>query len=230
MLTTKLKNKKTITRMKQLRIPHIEALDANNMAVAETLLEQIGKRDTIEIINWKSQYPYKPITYFNIAYNNEGVFIRYDVQGSMLKAEFYNDHDPVHKDSCVEFFCKLPQSDTYTNFEFNCIGTCQASTRKSRTLDVVPFDNASMLRIKRHSSLNPKPFMELKGHFEWSLTVFIPFDLIGLELGVHQPKLMGNFYKCADETESMHFLSWSPIGTEQPDFHRPEFFGELILE
>ena len=32
-----------------------------------------------------------------------------------------------------------------------------------------------------------------------------------------------------DKTAHPHYLSWSPIGTEKPDFHRPEFFGELVL-
>ena len=43
-------------------------------------------------------------------------------------------------------------------------------------------------------------------------------------------KLMGNFYKCADGTDSPHYVSWSPIKTEKPNFHCPEFFGELIFE
>jgi hypothetical protein len=46
--------------------------------------------------------------------------------------------------------------------------------------------------------------------------------------GQHLPeKIMGNFYKCADDTAFKHYLSWNPILTPNPDFHRPEFFGEL---
>ena len=37
------------------------------------------------------------------------------------------------------------------------------------------------------------------------------------------------FYKCGDKTAHPHFLSWNPVGTPAPDFHRPDFFGELIL-
>ena len=36
-----------------------------------------------------------------------------------------------------------------------------------------------------------------------------------------------NFYKCGDKTAHIHFVSWSPIGCEKPDFHRPEYFGTL---
>ncbi|HPH75320.1 MAG TPA: carbohydrate-binding family 9-like protein, partial [Bacteroidales bacterium] len=24
-----------------------------------------------------------------------------------------------------------------------------------------------------------------------------------------------------------HFVTWNPVGTEKPDYHRPEFFGIL---
>ncbi|MDY3247127.1 MAG: carbohydrate-binding family 9-like protein, partial [Prevotella sp.] len=27
-----------------------------------------------------------------------------------------------------------------------------------------------------------------------------------------------------------HFLSWAPIQLPAPDFHRPDFFGQLLFE
>lgn len=38
-----------------------------------------------------------------------------------------------------------------------------------------------------------------------------------------------NAYKCGDETKQPHFACWSNILTENPDFHCPEYFGELIF-
>jgi hypothetical protein len=38
-----------------------------------------------------------------------------------------------------------------------------------------------------------------------------------------------NLYKCGDKCDTPHFLSWSPIGLPQPDFHCPDFFGEIVL-
>ena len=41
------------------------------------------------------------------------------------------------------------------------------------------------------------------------------------------------FYKGIDLggwISQWHFLSWRPIRTEKPDFHRPEFFGEVTFE
>lgn len=42
--------------------------------------------------------------------------------------------------------------------------------------------------------------------------------------------IRANFYKCGDALKKPHFLSWSPINIEKPDFHRPDFFGEITFE
>ena len=43
-------------------------------------------------------------------------------------------------------------------------------------------------------------------------------------------KARANFYNCADETIIPHFVTWNPIGTEKPDYHQPQYFGEIIFE
>lgn len=63
----------------------------------------------------------------------------------------------------------------------------------------------------------------------WSLTICIPFEVIGLDPARLPEKLRGNIYKCGDKTAHPHFLSWAPVGTSQPDFHRPEYFGTFLL-
>ena len=95
--------------------------------------------------------------------------------------------------------------------------------------DVQLFDKEEMKLIRRFPSIGTRAFNEMQGIFEWELTVEIPFKLIGIDPENIPLKLTGNFYKCADDTESKHYVSWSPVETEKPDFHRPEFFGELIL-
>jgi hypothetical protein len=39
----------------------------------------------------------------------------------------------------------------------------------------------------------------------------------------------GNFYKCGDKLPVPHYLSWAPIATPRPDFHRPEYFDTLMF-
>lgn len=213
---------------RQLIIPYIPDFEGKDIESINLSLEDCGTLSTIECVNWPKEYSYMPITLFAVARTNTMLFIKFIVKGSMLKAVYSNDQEPVYEDSCVEFFCKLPADDRYMNFEFNCIGTCLASTRKSRNEDVVMRTPDEMKRILRYSSIGKRAFCEMEGMFEWELTVGIPFDLLGIN-GELPEKLLGNFYKCADNTNSMHFVSWSPIKTEHPDFHRPDFFGELYL-
>ena len=114
------------------------------------------------------------------------------------------------------------------NFEFNCIGTCDASYRESRDSkkSLTPEEYAS---IRRFSSLPHVAFTEKLGVYSWELVVAIPFRLMGLDPDNLPEKIMGNFYKCADDTEFPHFVSWSPIDLPSPNFHCPEFFGEIYL-
>lgn len=42
-------------------------------------------------------------------------------------------------------------------------------------------------------------------------------------------KIYANCYKCGDETKQPHYISWNPIQSRTPCFHRPTDFGEMIL-
>jgi hypothetical protein len=83
--------------------------------------------------------------------------------------------------------------------------------------------------IKRNSSLGRRAFNEMEGMFEWELTVKIPLRIMGINPNNLPEKIIGNFYKCADGTDSKHYVTWSPVKTDIPDFHRPEFFGDLYF-
>lgn len=215
--------------MKKINIPSVQALNDCTIEEASSILDDNGSKSAIEIVNWPQQYAYKPITYFYIGRSDDAIFIKYNVTGSMLKAVYTKDHSPVHEDSCVEFFCMPEGADKYTNFEFNCIGTCSASSRKGRNEDIILFSDEEMESIERYPSIGRKAFKEMVGMFSWDLTVKIPMKLISIDPKNLPEKIRGNFYKCADDTDSVHFVSWSPIATENPDFHRPEFFGELYF-
>ena len=59
----------------------------------------------------------------------------------------------------------------------------------------------------------------------------IPFDIYGIDgAAISGKKLRANFYKCGDRMPVKHYVTWNPIGWPQPDYHRPEYFGELVFE
>ena len=146
-----------------------------------------------------------------------------------LKASFEEDGSPVYQDSCVEFFMRKEGERRYRNFEFNCIGTCEAGRRRSRT-EVEPLSAEEYASIRRYTQLPRRRFSEQDGIHAWELTVAIPFRLMGLDAAELPDSLRANFYKCADGTRFPHYLSWNPINLPEPNFHCPQFFGEIIFE
>lgn len=213
--------------MKTVKVPTIPVLDVLDITSIEPILETHSQREYISCVNWK-EFPYKPIVAFNIARTNKNLYIRYFVSGNSIKATYTNDNSPVHKDSCVEFFMKRVDDNRYMNFEFNCTGTCDAASRLSRSIKN-PLSENEYKMIKRLSSVKTHCAEEVKGLHSWSLIVVIPFEIMGLDSENLPEKILGNFYKCADETENPHYVSWSPIDLPSPDFHCPEFFGEIYL-
>ena len=86
-----------------------------------------------------------------------------------------------------------------------------------------------MEQILRFGHLEGGP-LDKDGIQSWRVGVVIPFELIGLHPDNLPHSIRANFYKCGDKTAHPHYVSWSPIDTPKPDFHRPDFFGELILK
>ena len=66
----------------------------------------------------------------------------------------------------------------------------------------------------------------------WELVFRIPVETVEALWG-HSVKsgdrFTANFYSCGDKTPLPHYAAWNKVETESPDFHRPEFFGEVII-
>jgi hypothetical protein len=185
----------------------------------------------IDNINW-AEYPYKPDVQFRIAYSIDEIFLQFKVEERYIRAIYTNDDGSApYKDSCVEFFI-IPGSDSvYYNLELNCIGIgtfAKGADRRERTR----FDSTVTSRIRRTSTLGNSGFDTKEGDFKWSIIIAIPIELfnIGSDNSLRGRVVKANFYKCGDDLPERHYLTWNPVGTEKPDFHRPEFFGDLYFE
>jgi len=178
-------------------------------------------------VNWQS-FPGKPFVRFAIAYTTQTIFIKYYVREIVIRAKYTRVNDPVWKDSCVEFFVAPADGGVYYNFEINCIGTCLAEKGLSRS-PREKLSPAIIRNIKRFPSLGSKPFEEKEGDFSWDMFVIIPVDVFTDHsiLSLKDKTFRANFYKCGDALSRPHYLSWHPVLTAEPDFHRPEFFGNI---
>ena len=184
-----------------------------------------GALHRVACVNWK-EYPYSPQVDFNIARSDRYLAVLFHVTEDHVRATAMEPNGPVWEDSCVETFITAPDGKEYFNFEVNCIGTVLASRRKSRT-EAEHFGPELMSQIRCFGSLPHEVIDSEREGQKWWRCILIPLHLTGHESWPES--LRANFYKCRDKCRQPHFLSWSEIDLPAPDFHCPEFFGELRI-
>ena len=214
--------------MRTLSIPYIPRLDERpTWETVEPILDQYAAKAPVATVNWP-EYPERPEAVALIARSSHSLFLKFDVTEQSVRSTYTDDGSPVYQDSCVEFFVRHPDGRRYLNFEFNCLGTCDAARRESREL-AEPLAPAEYQRIRRHASLGRTPVAIDDKATSWRLLIEIPFELMDLDGQALPSALRVNFYKCGDLTKRPHFLSWNPIELPTPNFHCPEYFGEALL-
>lgn len=214
--------------MRSVCIPFLKGLDKRDFQAISELLRHDGALVPIDSINWPETFLYAPQAAAYLGYDGKFLAISYEVLGYDLRALELEDNAHPWENSCCEFFVEEPSGKEYFNFELVCNGSllvAKGSGREGRTqlpLDVVG-------GIWRDGTLERKIYDERDKEFSWGIAILIPLDLIcgGGEL---PDSLRANFYKCANKSAHPHFLSWNPIKTPAPDFHRPEYFGRIVFE
>lgn len=213
-------------RIKTLHVPILRELEDMEPCRLAEALDRRGAHDKIDIAPW-AEFPYKPEVAISVAASLSHLFVKFNVEGKGLKAEFGKTNEPVWQDSCVEFFIADPDGNGYRNFEINCTGTLLCAHQERKGVGVKHISEDEAARILRHTSVEKGLFAEKEGDFKWDVAVSIPWDFLGYESIPEDVRV--NFYKCADGSRWPHYLCWAPITTPEPDFHRPEFFGKLIF-
>ena len=194
----------------------------------DTALELGGARFDVQCVNWPEAFPYAPLCSGRIARTRDALVVDFRVSGLDLRVQNTDDNGRQWEDSCVEVFIQDPLKADYYNFEINALGkvlACRGEDRYNR----VARPAEEMEQILRFGQMDSNGPLEEGGLRTWRVGVVIPFRLIGIEADKLPKSIRANFYKCGDKTSHPHYLSWSPIDTPKPDFHRPEFFGELLL-
>jgi hypothetical protein len=217
--------------IRMLHVKEIKTTETATIATVSRLLEEHTELHRIDLLNWEA-FSYKPEVTFRIAHSDNHIWLKYYVDEQHILARNTETNSGVSRDSCVEFFFDPRGDGYYYNFEFNCIGTVHLAYGPGRK-DRVFMDKEGIERqIVTRSSLGNQPFEEKTGPFRWEMTVIIPVAALTENTGIQLKGLQAkaNFYKCADDTQKPHYLSWNPVQTMRPDFHRPEFFGLLVFE
>lgn len=176
-------------------------------------------------------YNYVPAVSFSLAHSRDCLFLKYYVSENAIRARYRQTNDPVYKDSCVEFFIAFNEESSYYNFEFNCVGTCLAGFGKGReNRQFLP--EAVIEKIKRWAVMQTIAGDKNDSTTSWQLTLIIPIEVFCQHQLVSLQGMRGkaNFYKCGDDLPQPHYLAWNNIVAEKPDFHLPEFFGNVVFK
>ena len=169
---------------------------------------------------------YCPKIVFSVTYSDAGFHVHFDAYEKNPKRVINEHFGPVHLDSCLEWFINFDPENThkYINFEVNSAGFINFSLRVDR-------NNDEKFTLKDAECLGIKT--EILDDM-WTLDYTVPFEFIKKYYPHDEFKtgavLPSNVYKCGDETEFEHYGCWKMVDREKPDFHKPEYFGRMIIE
>ncbi len=174
----------------------------------------------IDQVNWPNfGAPYK--TEARILYSDEAFYVNLKTNEWPLTATHTKYNNEICEDSCMEFFFAPDADDNrYFNFEINPFGTFCLGIGKDRYDREEPDEeDVALFEVKSVITSGT-----------WQIFYKIPFSFIKKYFKKIDVEMTGNLYKCGDKTPKVHYLTWNPVGSAEPDYHLSEFFGKFILE
>ena len=211
-----------------LRIKKIDDISLDYLSCRETS-SFFGKFPALEWHSidqcpWRETFPYQPEVRFQIAHSDRNIYLRYKVKEEYVKGQYIRPNENVWEDSCVEFFLSLDNKQHYYNFEFNVLGTGLVGYGTADKSTRHRLDTTVVERINTFTQVS-----KLNGEKAWEIVLAIPKDIFREELAdgkvVH-----ANFYKCGDMLPQPHFVALNAIENPIPNFHLPQYFGEVVFE
>lgn len=159
-----------------------------------------------------------------VCHDGERIHVRMQAKERAVRATLTGPLEQVCDDSCLEFFfAPLAGDGRYFNFEWNRLGTLYLGFGAER--------HTRVRQIVRDADglFAPAPFDTEDG---WGIEFVLPVSFIRLYMPAFALPCEAacNFYKCGDRTEIPHYLAWSPLTSDRPDFHRRQDFGTIVFE
>lgn len=184
-----------------------------------------GNTAAVNIYNWGGSY--RPKTEATLCYvKDRGFIVRLLCAETAPRAVHTKADSPVCEDSCLEFFVNFQPDkpgNGYINFEGNANGAMLCHYGPSR--------NARSSIVSMGLS-HPVPTV-IQTAANWGWQLLIPLSWIHTLYGSVSystgSRIRGNFFKCGDKTDSPHYASYTKIDSPNPDFHRPEYFANMII-
>ena len=169
--------------------------------------------------HWEA-FPKQYNTKARLLHGEDGLYVRMETDEWPIKAPEVNENGEVCLDSCMEFFFTPNTTDKdFINLEVNAISTPLCYIGESRR-------GRKPLKV---SEENIEIETQIKYGKGWSMLAFVSAEFMRKYFSSFDKEMKANFYKCGNETVIEHYSVWNKIDTPVPDYHRPEFFGKIIL-
>ncbi len=158
-----------------------------------------------------------------LCYDDENLYVHMSAVEKDIRAVNTEPLSPVYEDSCMEFFFMLPDSVNYFNCEINPNGVLNLGFGPQKT---------DRIEIARGDAQDYFDISSDRTKDGWEVYYRIPLDYIRLFYPEYEFKgsLRANMYKCGNKTVNRHYLSWTDIDLDQPNFHCPQYFGRMRFE
>ena len=191
----------------------------------------------LQIKNYMGDKPeHFPFTQAKVAYDEFAIYVIFRVEDRYVKALTKKNHGPVYTDSCVEFFF-TPGSKVekgYFNLEMNCGGTMLFHHQMEPRTGSIKISETHIQQVEVATTLPKIVDPEIDKDTTWIAEYRIPFSILTEYHDFPGPEAgsvwRANFYKCADQTSHPHWLTWAPIDYPTPNFHIPQYFGNLEFQ
>jgi len=187
-----------------------------------------------DVFKWHKEGQ-KHATSVRLLYDDTAIYLLFVCDDTHISSQTTELNGNVCLDSCVEFFATInpEKGPHYFNFEANCCGMIHLGwgpDRNNRKL-IAP-ELAKGIQV---ATSVPGPTKEESADDKgWWLAAAIPFSVIAEHSGEKVEPKAGtvwrcNFYRCGGKT-NQQYITWNPVASPTPDFHRPDSFGTLKFE
>ena len=183
-------------------------------------ITDIANELSVDYSPWEAfKNPYKTQAY--LLYDNSNIYVSMITNEKKIRIAHAKRDSEVYKDSCMEFFIQPDTDDpNYLNFEINATGALLLGYGKDRI-------NRKFLENEKTEQFRIKTKVDSLG---WTLSFRIPFEFLKRHFDEISDTMRGNFFKCGDETVVTHYGVWNEIKDKDVDFHKSQYFGELMFE
>jgi len=172
--------------------------------------------------------PAKQQTQVRVAYDADNFYLRFDCEDTEIWGIATERDSAIYEEEVVELYIAPGEQHPtyYYEFEVSPLGTMLDLTAESPNLErrglITDFDwncPGLLWSAERNEPAN-----------SWRAYMVVPWTSIGAPQGSLPTHWRANFYRIdRPHGKEAEFSCWSPTMSEPADYHRPAYFGHLIL-